>query len=270
MAIRGWGKRAAVTGVIAAAVAFLGFEVYVLSPDTRALAARTAGRVGAWDTVAGMLDDQESDVRSAAGDTLADGGAAAVPALVRGLTRLAAPGRQAAAVTLARMKPAPAEAIPALMERLRADPDAEARTAFAWALATVAPDDPRVVGAVGGLLAEGDERGRATAAEILGKMGPPAAAAVPALAAALRDADVNVRREAAEALGRIGPAAAAAVPALSAALGDAEPEVRMEAAEALGSLGPAARGAVPALTAALRDAHPKVRSEAAEALGKIK
>ncbi|WP_020473270.1 HEAT repeat domain-containing protein [Zavarzinella formosa] len=257
-------------GIIILATSLISLETYVLSPDVRIITTRAASGIGAWDTVTGMLDDQDHQVRTTAGDMLVERGEKAVAPLIRGLERLPLSGRQMAAITLSRMGVVAIDAIPALEIAIRADPDPSARLVYARAMSTIAPLDARVIRIISGLLTEEDEHTRVVAAELLGKLGPQATEVIPVLIMALRDASPLVRREAAESLGQFGPSAKVSVPALIAALTDESPEVRMETAEALGSIGPLARDAVPALNTALRDPHPKVRSEAEEALKKIR
>jgi hypothetical protein len=174
------------------------------SEFVRASAARALDRIGlAADDVPGLasaLASPDAYVAAFAAWTLGNMGAsaqAAVPALARANARDDTNAVVSAA--LARIGPAAAGAVPAL---------------------------------VADLLSSSDDR-RWRAARTLGRIGPGAAPAVPQLAAALADANALVRVHAARALGRIGPAARSAAPALQRTTGDASPEVQSAAREAL-------------------------------------
>jgi HEAT repeat protein len=110
---------------------------------------------------------------------------------------------------------------------------------------------------------------RSSAAEALRSIGKQAASAVPALAEALqKDKDAEVRSSAGSALDSIGKEAASAVPALIQALkNDKEADVRSNAASALGSIGEKAASAVPALIEALKNEN--VRNAAISSWGRI-
>jgi len=107
------------------------------------------------------------------------------------------------------------------------------------------------------------------AARALGQIGRAAAPAVPALADALRRPESHVRQQAADALGRSGPAARPAVTALLETLKDRRPEVRWRAAAAIGRIGSNENGCIAALAAMLKDEDPQVRDRVAEALGRL-
>jgi HEAT repeat protein len=114
----------------------------------------------------------------------------------------------------------------------------------------------------------GSEQSRALAVLSLGKHGARAAPAVDALRAAL--ADAKLRDVAIDSLGKIGSAAAAAVPELVVVLGSQEERAatRGLAARALGRISTAETDSVvvPALKAALEDPDRRVRQAAAQAM----
>ncbi len=127
---------------------------------------------------------------------------------------------------------------------------------------------PKAAGAVP-VLAEMLDDPSSGAARALGQIGPAAAGAVPALIETLRRPESHVRQQTAEALGRIGPAARTAVPALLEAMRDKRPEVRWRVAAAIGRIGSNENGCIAALGAMLKDEDPRVRDRVAEALGRM-
>jgi hypothetical protein len=143
-------------------------------------------------------------------------------------------------------------AVPALTSAL-GDPDAEVRTAAAWALTQIGPDSAAVT-ALARLLADVNPRVRCQAALAIGVAGPKALPVLPALIKALGDQYNYVRGPAAAAIGAIGPAAKSAVRPLAAGLavkGETVFALR-NMATALGDIGPAAAEALPALREALK------------------
>ena len=146
---------------------------------------------------------RSDDVRSAAVESLARIGAAAVPSLVEALEDEDVLIRAGACDTLGRIGSDAASAVPALIEAL------------------------------------GDERMavRAASAMAVEKLGPTADAAVPALVRALGDEYYLVRRSAAGALGTIGNAARAATGAIENATRDECLGVRQAARATLRKIG---------------------------------
>jgi HEAT repeat protein len=123
-------------------------------------------------------------------------------------------------------------AVPEMVEVLRSDP--ENREITAWSLARMGPAAAPAVPALIECLDEAREGIRNQAARTLRDIGPAAAEAVEPLATLLtHDKDWGVRCYAAEALGAIGPAAKAAAPELKLALKDPMVQVRNAAGEAL-------------------------------------
>ncbi len=255
--------------VVLVAVILLSLEAYQLSPPLRIGMVSLRERVGASDSLVGMLSDSDHHVGQAASDSLVRLGPAAVPALIRGVGHSVMEVRLFALATLGRIGPPARDALGVIGQRARDDPDKPVRQTAIRTLAAVGENDPDTITSLAAILDSSDDTGRILVAEMLGRMGSRAAAAVPALARALKDPAVGVRREAAEALGTLGPVAVSAIPALICALEDLNVEVRIEAAEALGNMAGAARPAVPGLIGALGDTHPKVRGEAAGSLEKI-
>lgn len=151
--------------------------------------------------------------------------------------------RSSAAVALARIGPEAKEAVPALLEALKAED---------------LKDENRIRGT------------RSAVMTALGHMGAAAKEAVPVLADIFKDqqADYGLRRQAAEALGKIGPAAKEAIPTLVGVLNDPQSEsYHPDARNALGNMG---REAVPALLDLYRHSpNRRVRTYAAEALARI-
>jgi HEAT repeat protein/mono/diheme cytochrome c family protein len=177
-------------------------------PRTRAHASHALGLVGAdpgrvVPPLIGMLGDDDNLVRERAATALVELGADAVPYLGQALT--GDPNwhvRGFAALTLGRMTPPRASAVPLLISALD-DENATVRQLACWSL---------------------------------GRLGGQAAEATEPLSRALSSSEVDLRRMAIWALGNIGPAALLAKPALVALLEDPEPLVRDEAVEALQKL----------------------------------
>jgi HEAT repeat protein len=214
------------------------------------------------------LTDSDFRIRLQAADTLAEKGAAAVPALIQALTAGDRAVRSSAAEVLGRIGPEAAAAVPALTQALQ-DEDAYVRRIAAYALAKVGGNAATAIPILADQLSDRDPNLRATAAYALGKIGQGATAAVPNLVARLGDGAPQVRRNAAYALGCFGPEAQLAVPALISSLQDNDAEVRSRAATALGQIGLEATAAVPRLIEALQDPQQQVRTSAADALGRI-
>jgi HEAT repeat protein len=181
-------------------------------------------------TLAGLLrEDKEKDVRTYAGQALAQIGPAAVPALTDALKDADAGVRYRAARALGLIGPEAKAALPALVEALQ----------------------------------DKDDQVRAMAAHSLGEMGDEAQSAAAALVQALRDRAPEVRLQATSALAQLGPVA---LPVLGKALDDPDRIVRLEAIQALELLGALGEDVVPALTKALRDSDSTVRLAAVQAL----
>ena len=171
-------------------------------------------------------------------------------------------------------KPAPAEALPALLERLRAEkPDVRMDAA-----AAIGRLGPQAKAAAPALLAafpqEKDPFARRAMIIALGAIGPDAREALPALAAALRDGygsvDDLVGFEAAAALMKVDPDGTASGQCVLAMLRDKNPDVRCRAASLVRLLGPGLKSVAPALAEATKDAHAGVRLEALRSLVALK
>ncbi len=151
--------------------------------------------------------------------------------------------REGAAEMLGYLGADAAEALPVLIQVLKAESRSEVRYKIASALDKVSPAvkvvAPELIQRlIDSLRQDSSSSVRYSVASALGKIGAGARAAVPALIETLQhDRSEAPRREAAKALGLIGDANA--VPALQAALADKEQDVRKAAAAALGQLGPA-------------------------------
>jgi HEAT repeat protein len=111
--------------------------------------------------------------------------------------------RQLVVFTLAEMGPAAKEAVPALIEELRASRKPTAVSFLAVKKALQAVGAEAVPALVNLVSAEKDNRIRRYAIEVLGQIGPPAKAAIPALRQCLDSPDDIVRERAADALKRI-------------------------------------------------------------------
>ncbi len=156
-----------------------------------------AGDLGRFERALASTDDY---VCAFAAWSLGNLGGRARDAVAALVTALARPRTEAVVSgALARIGPAAAAAVPALVESLRS-PNADRR----W-----------------------------RAARTLGRIGAPAEAALGPLTAALRDENGAVRQHAARALGRLGVAALPAAAELQRATGDPDEAVRREARGAL-------------------------------------
>ncbi len=178
------------------------------------------------------LEDADPAVVMPALQTLAEGGAESVPALIEALEH--PKGRYWATLVLTEMGPAAKDAVPALSKSL-ADKDPEVRMQSVMAL---------------------------------GAIGPEAKGATPLLVAGLDDSTVGVRYASAFALGAIG--APEAIAALEKAEGDNDPFIAMVAAWAVAKSKPedaaATAKAVEKIIAALKHDDARVRLGAARAL----
>ncbi len=198
----------------------------------RAEAADLLGRVRSpkgVDALVATLDDANEDVRTVAARSLA---AIHDPATVGALaSTLGRPSRWTVSMVSEDLVEMGAEAVPALLDMLRADEHATV-TAAVKILGEIR--DPRATLAVTQLLrGSTDLNVRAQAAAALGKLG--GAEARSALEMALRDPAWQVRSQAAKALGHAGGPGTAA--RLAHAIFDDNWWVRVNCAEALARLG---------------------------------
>jgi len=280
------------------------------SDGDRAHAAHVLGESGTDDPgvvtgLAGALKDQNPVVRRNAATALARFGAHpdAVAALLGGLKDGERTVRQEAARSLAQVRPLPSEAVPPLLETVRAESDpfirvfsitaighageraadavpvlidilkdrpgggpADPSAAAAEALAEIGPAArPALITALGSR----DARTRAAAARLLGAMGPVPPAGLDALERLLKDTDRVARVQAAAALWKLDRRTKTTLPVLIEAAADRDSLVRGLTVEALGAMGPEAGPAVPALVSVLRDENYMTRRAAAAALGRI-
>ena len=139
-------------------------------------------------------------------------GAAAVPALTRGLVAPDVKARQNVAVFLS------------------------AVGGCCWYLERPRLDLRPYLNVLIAALSDGDSRVRGLAAGAIGAMGAAASSAVPALIALLNNPDERSRASACVGLGGIGTPARSALPALEKALSDSSPNVRSFALRAIGRI----------------------------------
>lgn len=170
--------------------------------------------------------------------------------------------RVQAAVNLAELGPAAAEATPTLLKML-GEANEDVRLNAAIALGKIGKAS---IPGLGEKLGSDDADIRFYALSALGWAGPAATAMTPQIIKALADKNEQVRRKAAYALGRVAPDPQTAISSLVASFEDAEADVRTAAAEAISRLG---GQAVPALLKALGSDKENVRQQAASALGQI-
>jgi HEAT repeat protein len=223
---------------------------------------------------AGLLDDADPTVATSGGAALVRLGADAVE-VVRG--KLADPlGRIAALEILAAIGAAAAPAGGDLVGLL-GDPDEQVRSDAAMALAALGDAAAEAVPALQKILADdaGPAGPRYSAAFALGRIGSAAQPALETLRGLTAADDDVLATVAIWAALKISPddktLAAAAIPKLRAALRGKYDLARLEAAFALGDIGPAAADAIPILELVEEDDPVKaVRAAAAQALAKIR
>jgi HEAT repeat protein len=246
------------------------------------------------------LDDNDSDLRESAADTLVEIGSKAVPQLVQTIRAGSGRAHAHAASALRRIRPRPAEAIPHILDRLERGA-ADVGDHLAAAVVGIGSADPRAfpayvkileqaslsslrekaakgLGSFGAKaldpLAKGvdvhrtDPRVLAAIAQSLGKLGKTSAPLIPKLVELLGTDDTQLRKEIIESLTMIG-IRPDDVPTVAALLTDKERWIAVPAAQAIGSLGAGAKEAVPALREALKRNDPYLQRAIAEALSAI-
>ena len=175
-----------------------------------------------------------------------------------------------AAQLLGRIGPEARQAVPALMDAMKAG--SVLCACAIEALGEIGPDAKQAIPAIVGRLGDRREAKDLSASHhwtyagtwevggaawlALSKMGPDAAVG---LIPALKHHDKKVRQQAALALKELGPHATPALDALVASLRDPEEEVRQYAAYALGGIGSVAPSALPAVLRAAKDPSSGVR-----------
>ncbi len=235
--VRPTKRQALVATAAVAACAFLVVQLFAVVPEARVGWVWALGRAGSYEALVSRLEDPDTDTRGAASRALVGAGAAAAPALTRGLGRLGESGRGLAAAALGAIGPAARGALPELTAAALSDESESVREVAGLSVGRVARGDADAVAALLGLLDIGTAAERLCAARAFAGLDEDEQLlGVPALARALKHPDPRVREESAEALGRVGPPALAAVAALLDALADADPRVSREAGEALGDI----------------------------------
>jgi HEAT repeat protein len=185
------------------------------------------------------------------------GSAADVPALVKALKHEDARVRQEAAEDLGQIGAPAADAVPALLQLTKKDPDPLTRIAAAQAVTAIDPKNETAIPALEEALQDKAANVRKKAAESLGDLGPGARSVIPILIKTVKDPDPLVSWASIDALGQIGPKAEAAVPTLVEAL--KEGNTRAAAVDALGQIGRHAQAAIPALEEVLKGNDVPVR-----------
>jgi HEAT repeat protein len=188
--------------------------------------------------------------------------------------------RRQAALTLGRLGPHAAMAVPALLELLDETAADQDMSPQLWAIKALGLMGPPARDAVPRLVAILDDDGaglsaRLSAMEALVRIGPSEPAVIAALIGLVQTPartleDDELRRSAIEALGLVGPAASAAAPVLARALDDRDEAIRRVAATTLGQLGPLAEPVAELLVERMvADESPAVQDAAAVAVGQL-
>jgi WD40 repeat protein len=202
--------------------------------------------------------------------TLVGIGSPAVPGLLAALTTMQPEEQMDVVTTLDEIGPPAREAIEPLIG-LASDKTEGNRSAVLRALASIGPNDSRVLDLLISSILDSDEQLEATFA--VEKMSAPVA--VPRLRKALSQrSSSSSTKYVAMALGSFGAEAAEAVPNLISML-EVSPlrngnDMTNEIVEALGKIGPTARGAAPVLLKRLEASSGYEKSHLLEALGKIR
>ncbi len=220
--------------------------------------------------LARALGDSESTVSGAAGHALgtllAEGAAAALAPLIRGLED---PRRVTAAVRGLGVAGIPAKsAVPRLVEMLQSGGDEDARCLLAKTLGEIG--DGAASGALAGGLTDPSRKLRAECAWALAKVEPVEEGDLELLGTACEDSSADVAAGASFALWRHGFAVEPAIAVLSRILEDeGSAEARARALWALAEIGPAAASSVELVLSCLGSPDWKIRAYATFALGRL-
>ena len=158
-----------------------------------------------------------------------------------------------------------AASVPALAAALQ-DEDPAVGWRALWALSVVGPDATEGVPEVLKLLDHPQEKVRAAAIFTLGEIGPVADDTATRIVKSIRTPSATVRYQAILAIRKAG---AEIIPELQALLQDDDPDIRTAAGYAVSLFGNKAKAAIPALEAVLDDQDKNVREAAAYALGSM-
>ncbi len=245
--------------------------IAVLDSDNRfeqMVASEELGKLGAsalpaLPALIGHMDENDYSPVKAISMIAAQAGAAALPALTKGLRSPSAFVRARIAELLPTLGEAFRPSVPALRQCLTDDaPNSPLKKAPGEGTGPkIYADFPGNL--VGRVTSRGEQDISEQAASVrvhvalaLWRFTGDTNEAVPVLAALLSDRDPQIAAGAAAALGEMGLQAQAAVPALMIALRSNESLVRATAAHALGLIGPAAASAAPELIARLEQLQP--------------
>jgi HEAT repeat protein len=180
--------------------------------------------------------------------------------------------RPVVAAVLGALGDAAKEAVPALVDVVKSDKNAESRGEALMAIGAIGPAAKDAAPAAIAALDDRSEKVGCAACYAIGKIGPAAIAAEPELKKKLASRDPLFSSAAAWAIVKIhpnSPDAGQLVPLLMKGLDSHEPLIRAGAAKTLGGLGPTAKEAAPALKRLLDDKDENVKKAAAEAIKAI-
>src|SRR5262245_24829575 len=169
------------------------------------------------------LRSDDTLARLQAAERLGQLGPRALPSLIECLGDDDRRTRDLACLSLSRIGPAAAPAVPALIRWLEQETDSRLRNSIIATLCCIGPGAVQAVSVLERGLEEPNAAVRELSCDTLGAIGGPA---VPALVRTLQSGDASMRKRAALALAQIGPDASDAIAPLMIATRDLNPHVR--------------------------------------------
>ncbi|MEO1622618.1 MAG: HEAT repeat domain-containing protein [Cyanobacteria bacterium J06632_3] len=266
--------RAEIAAIAYQALVSSGRANAIASEYVPAIAAQPAPTTDDFSELVASLSSPNTETRKAAADTLAKGGAAAVPELTKALQSDSTPVRAAAAYALNEIGPEAEAATPTLLEVIK-DDDELVRALATSTLAQVGLEQDVLINLLVASVTNESGLVQDIAADALVEIG---ADSVPALGNLLENdiANALAKTTAATIIGDINKIdqvdeiiLESTIPILTETLNDGDSDVRIAAAKALGDFGPLADVAIPALSQALLGGDSDVNKMIATSLTKI-
>jgi HEAT repeat protein len=216
--------------------------------------------VALWWSTSGHSADAPAKGKPANASPAAAPAAGSAPTSVADLAKAATSGpaksREDAIDDLSDLGPKAKEAVPQLVEAMKAQ-EPGVRWRAARALGAIGPAAADAAAALATALDDPDHHVRSHAAYALGAIGAPSQKYVKALVARITDEDSHVRRAAIRAVDRIHPDPEEVVPAIAAALSAADPSVALAAVRSLQAYG---EKSLPTAIKVLRESKPKSKA----------